>query len=164
MTFACQDPICNSGRNLLCRLRSSKIICGQIWKATDMDPNGRWQQQQRALMCVCVCMYPKTECVFLLCVRVHVPAHSVKGDPSSGSYYKPAGIHGQFRLMDEKKTQDGSYVNNRHSFCWHLPASNLQPLTPLAPFYTLYQADVTPAHICHSHDPSLSLGFVLFGF
>ncbi|CAJ1050301.1 Hypothetical predicted protein [Xyrichtys novacula] len=39
------------------------------------------------------------------------------GDPSSGSDYKAAGILGRFRLTDEKKTKDGSYVNNRSGLC-----------------------------------------------
>lgn len=51
-------------------------------------------------------------CVGRVCSSVsfmQVPracAHTfpVAGDPSSGSYYKAVGMHGRFRLTDEKKT------------------------------------------------------------
>ncbi len=160
MTFACQDPICSPGQNLFCWLRSSKIICGQIWEGNWYG--SKWQMtaatELSANVCERVCVSKERVCLFkcflYMCPRACARTFPVVGDPSSGSYYKAAGILGQFRLTDEKKTKDGSYVNNRRGLCWHLPASNPHPLTPLAPFCTLYQPDVTPGHICHSRDPS----------
>lgn len=113
-------PFAARGPNLLCRLRSSKIIRGHIWRGNWYG--SKWQmtaaEEESANVCV------QKESVFVQVFPLR--------DPSSGSDYKAAGILARFRLRDEKKSGDGSYVNNRSGLCWHLPASEPHPLTPIS--------------------------------
>lgn len=159
MTFACQDPICSPGWNLFCRLRLSKIIRGQIWGG--IWYGSKWQMTaatgQSANVCEVVC--PTRGCARLSKCPLYSCPHACAWKSIIWVILQSSGHPpGRFRLTDEKKTKDGSYVNKRRGLCWHLPPWNHQPLTPLAPFCALYQSDVAPAHICHSRDPSPSQG------
>lgn len=153
MTFACQDPICSPGWNL-CRLRLSKIIRGQIW-------GGIWYGSKRQMTAamgqsanVCEVVCPKRVCACFSKCPLHACPHACAWKAIIWVALQSSGHPtSQFRLTDEKKSEDGSYVNKRHGLYWHLPPWNHQPLTPLAPFHALYQPDVAPAHICHSRDP-----------
>lgn len=91
MTFACQDPIYSPGWNLLCRLRSSKIICGQIWEGNWYG--SKWQMTAATGPCANVCegVCPKRACACLFKCFLYACPRVCARDPSSGSYYKAVG-------------------------------------------------------------------------
>lgn len=92
MTFACQDLICRPGCNLLCRLRLSKIICGQILEGDWY--RSKWQMTATTGLSANVCTSEESACLFKCFPRKWPPAcaQTPAGDPSHGSCYKAAGI------------------------------------------------------------------------